>query len=199
MTSYQYIVDLFTGILSHSKAIEGRFHVGYRYGLQEINYDQLGEVLGSQNFQKKYPLVLMAPPTGQFRIGGNRNEWRTYRIILYFCKTSFYGEGAEISPLTRTSDHAVHDDWHDMDRCAINFLRVLRSQQEMTALSGNFRYNLPTNEILTTPFSVLGADRISGVHANFDFQVFNGCELQDYEEYPDQINISADPHPEHKL
>lgn len=190
MTGIAHIDSLFTAILSQSRAIEGRFYIGYRYGLQEVNYEQLGEVISHFKFTKKYPLVMMPPPTSQTQVGGGKSDgWDEYRIILFFVKQSLV---EDIDNDTKTSQHRVVHDWHDMKRCAINFLRALREVPPKLS-------RLPSHKILIVPFSSIGNDRLSGVSVHFDYEVWLGCTVEDYDEYPTEINLEDDTHPEHKL
>src|SRR4051794_2139793 len=108
MTSYPFITALFQSILSKSKATEGRFYVCPKMGY-EINDDYLGQVIqqNTERLEKKYPLVLMMPPT----MRGGYPEWYTYSITLFFFKTTYYGEGSNINPNTNTSQHSIPEDW----------------------------------------------------------------------------------------
>lgn len=200
MINYQYIVDLFTGILQQSKAIEGRFYVGARYGLQETNYDNLGQVVDSIQLMngalKKYPLAIMAPPNSTIDFGGHNADWETFRIVMFFMKKTFNNSDNTISvmdPKTLTSQHAIYQDWHDMKRCVINFVRALLSVQK-----NDHKIIYPTQQhALCIPLSNIGTDRIAGIRFDFDFRLWVGCEKEDYEEYPETIIISGDTHPEH--
>lgn len=200
MVNYQYIIDLFKGILTESNAIEGRFFIGARYGLQETNYDNLGQVVDAVQLvipgQKKYPLVIMAPPHSTIDFGGHNEDWETFRIILFFMKKTFNNSDnsvAVMNPDTLTSQHAIYQDWHDMKRCVINFVRALLSVQKTQK-----KFNYPTQQhALIIPLSNIGTDRIAGVRFAFDFRLWVGCQIEDYDEYPTEITISEDSHPEH--
>lgn len=192
MTGYPYIHDLFTAILNESTAIKGRFYMGNRYGLQEINYDQLGELIDAIPQTNKYPLAMLAPPHSYARMSGRTTGWEEYRIIMYFMKQTWKDE---INNRTKTSMHSVPDDWHDMKRCAVNFMKVLIEKQR-TAFPSYFQ--LPPNQVLYAPVSHIGIDRASGIRVDFDFKLFMGCTLEDYSEYP-TINIPLDSHPEHAM
>jgi len=200
LTNYQYIHDLFKGILASSQAIEGRFVIGYRYGLQEINYDQLGQVVDAFDASKKYPLVVMAPPHSTVDFGGHNAGWETYRIIMFFLKKSFNNSDntvQQIHSLTGTSQHRVYQDWHDMKRCCVNFVQALLSVQ---AGMRPAPFNYPTQQhALCIPVSNIGADRAAGVRYDFDFRLFLGCEIEDYAEYPTTLELELDGHPQHSL
>lgn len=141
-------------------------------------------------------MVVMAPPSSNMKFSGNKENWEEFRIILYFCKTTHHGIGAAINPDTMTSQHSVLEDWHDMKRSALGFFKALLNYQRSLSPSP---FILPQHEVLCTPFSHVGADRVSGVHMHFDFKLFTGCELEDYEEYPTKLKIELDGHDEHEL
>lgn len=199
MTNYPYIKDLFTAVLDQSQAVQGRFHMSYRYGAQEINSDNLGEVLKEVDKSVKYPLVVMVPPHSQFKSEGKTSEWEQFRIVLFFCKTSFYNSDntiADMNEKTRTSLHEVFQDWHDMKRCAINFIRALSNVQRNTF---PVKFMVESNQILCIPFSIVGTDRVAGVRLDFDIKLFLGCTVEDYSEYPTNLIISDDSHPQHEM
>lgn len=196
MISYPYIEGLFKAILTRSKAIKGRFHTGYRYGLQEINSDLLGEVLKDVVEAEKYPLMLMAPPHSRGVMTIDEGMWERYRIIGFFMKTSYYGTGNTTNSRTNTSTHTVLQDWHDMKRCAVNFQRALLKIQRETH---GLQFRVPNNQALYVPMSAIGADHASGIKLDFDLDVFIGCNLEDYDEYPSNLELVLDSHPEHAL
>lgn len=204
MTSYQYIIDLFTAILGNSKAIQGRFHVAHRYGMQDINFDQLGEVITQTVPIKtaKYPLAIMPSPHSRVTYRGRQDGWERFRIILFFCKTSYTDSQNKVQTpnvKTKTSLHTIPQDWHDMKRCANNFIRALMAVQDAQKAS---TFRLPSNEVLHVPFSIIGADNVSGVKSDFDFDLFTGCDpIEDYinDEYPTNLELELDSHPEHAL
>lgn len=196
MISYPYIKDLFQGILAQSDGIQGRFHISYRYGAQEINSDELGE-LGNDIQVKKYPLSLMPPPHSRGTFTDNmKGEWERFRIIIFFVKTSFYGTGTTPNPKTQTATHTVDEDWHDMKRCAISFYKMLQFVQRSTRGS---KFRIPDNMALCVPVSGVGTDRASGVRFDFDFDLYIGCSTD--EDYPTFTipTIEDDSHPKHDL
>ncbi len=196
MTDYPYIQDLFKGILTQSKAIKGRFYIGHRYGLQEINSDLLGEVLKQFSGADKYPLVLMAPPHSRGLVTIDGADWERYRIILFFMKTTYYGVGNQVNPNTATSITTVLSDWHDMKRCAINFVRALCTVQRSNKQT---LHRVPGNQVLYVPLSAIGADNASGVKVDFDIDIWPGCTVEDYSEYPTTLTLAADSMPERTI
>ena len=197
MVSYPYIQDLFTAILKQSKTIQGRFHMSYRYGAQEINSDELGELV-SVISEKKYPLALMPPPTSRGEINSTKEgDWERYRIIIFFVKTSFYGEGNKVNYNTNTSTHTILHDWHDMKRAAYAFKRKLEFIQRNS--KGLSKHRVPNNQCLCFPVSTNGNDRVSGVKFDFDLDLYIGCPPNEDYDHFDIPEIKDDSHPEHKL
>lgn len=209
MTSYPFIESFFRNVLAMSKGIQGRFHLCPKFGV-EINSDQLNEVLEDTVKPvtgKKYPLVLMMPPRSQGRFTEMGGEWEKYRAVLFFLTTTYYDGNNQVknqNKATGTSMHTVPQDWHDMKRCAINFIKVVdRVQKEKGLIKTTFRMGGTPgdHERMMDPVSFVGADRLSGVRLDFSFSLFTGCELEDYNESDISSIIipAADPHPEHKL
>lgn len=190
MIGYQYIEDLFKAVLTQSKAIQGRFYIGHRYGLQDINYDTLGQAITDHlPSDKKWPLVMMAPPHSIGDIEG----WEEFRIISFFMKRS---EIEDVNTDTKMSHHTITQDWHDMKRCALNFLSALWSVQDATF---GKKFRVPKHKFLVVPLSLVGADKVSGVRLDFDFKLYTGCFIEDYEEYPVDLILEDDSHPQHTL
>lgn len=204
MRSYQYLQDLFTNVFRYSIGIGGRFHVSAKGGL-EINADQLGEVIKDLVFPpspKKYPLVMMMPPRAIGNYTDKSGEWVKYQVVMFFLTTTHYANNQlkAPNPNTQTSTHTVLQDWHDMNRCAVNFLRVLeRIQKSKNLINDQFR--LVQVDKVINPVSFIGVDRVSGVRLDFSCSLFIGCTLEDYNETDlNSITIPVeDSHPEHKL
>jgi hypothetical protein len=208
MISYPFIEALFRNVLEKSKGIQGRFHNCPKMGI-EINADQLREVLEEMVRPitgKKYPLALMMPPRSQGKYTERGGEWEKYQITMFFLTTTYYDGNNQVkSPnkATGTSTHTIPQDWHDMKRCAMNFIRVLdRLQREKDLVKDRFRLGGDADQgRLIDPISMIGVDRTSGVRLYFTCSLYNGCEMEDYDESAINSIIipDADPHPEHKL
>lgn len=207
MRSYPYIKDLFTNVLSKSKAIKGRLFVCPKMGT-EINSDELGQLI--QDFvvparlEKKYPLALLMPPQSYGFYTDSKGEWEKYRLQMVFLTTTYYSGTNQIvnpNPNTKTSTHTIPQDWHDMKRAAINFIYVLnRFAKEQGLINTAFRLD-QEREKSFTPVSEAGVDRASGVRLEFMASVLIGCEIEDYDE-SDIASIEVpekDSHPEHQL
>lgn len=203
MIGYPYIIELFTNVLEKSKQIQGRLFVAPRYG-QEINSDRLETVLQETIKDvdaKKYPLALLFPPRtkGDFRV--KTDSWRDVHIVLFFLQTTYYNGNNQIKTPnrgTQTSMHTVPQDWHDMDRCATNFIYVLNQIQRSKNLI-NTAFRLTSDKAVISPVSFVGVDRTSGVRLDFDCQIFGGCDVEDYtdEDINSIIVPTGDSHPEH--
>lgn len=197
MTGLPYIIDLFTGVLTTSKAIQGRFHVAYRYGAQEINSDQMGEILKDIiNPGVKYPLAALIPPTSTGYLT-MKDGWLRFHLIMCFMKTSFYDGLNQISnpnPKTGTSMHTVDQDIHDMMRCAINFGRRL----DLIQRTPGKLFRMPKTLALFNSLCTVGQDRATGVKMHFDMEVYHDCGIEDYDDYDDtKLILSPDSHPQH--
>lgn len=204
MTGYPYLEDLFRAVLGQSKAIQGRFYIASKAG-HEINSDNLSQVLQQEVnpiIGNKYPLVLMMAPVS-LGMYGSEDAWDEHRITLFFLKTTYRnGDNsiANINPDTQTSMHTVPQDWHDMKRCAVSFLRVIQDLEDNLLLRQHFILSGRSQRVIT-PISLIGTDRVSGVRLDFSASLFAGCDLEDYPSY-DAYNIvlpAPDSHPEHNL
>jgi len=207
MKSYPFIKDLFTNVLSKSKAIRGRLFVCPKMGT-EINSDELGAIIEDMvipdRLEKKYPLALLMPPVSFGQYTSSKGEWEKYRFMMCFLTTTFYSgtnQTMNPNPNTKTSKHTVPQDWHDMKRCAVSFITVLnRFVISQGLINTSFRLDQERDKVIT-PVSEIGTNRVSGVKLEFMASIFIGCELEDYDE-EDICSIeipAADSHPEHQL
>lgn len=207
MNSYPFQSELFKNILEHSKAIEGRFFVCPNMG-REINSDELGQVIkdifDNSGLKKKYPLCLQMPPICYGYFSDSKGEWEMYKGILFFLTSTYYDGNNQVkSPntATGTSTHTIPEDWHDMKRAAVNFVRVLNSLTRSKGLI-NTRFRLTQDkEKIITPVSQIGVDKASGVRLDLWWSQFTGCVIEDYDEgeISDIVIPEEDSHPEHAL
>lgn len=205
MIGYQYIQDLFTVVLSKSKAVQGRFFVSSRNG-SELDSDTLGSIIEdvfARTSVKKYPLTFMMPPRSVSDYMNQSMHWDNYRIVLFFLKGTFYNsinQVQNINPNTRTSMHTILQDWHDMKRCAFSFIRALDIVQQKQ-IGTMFPFRMDASDKTITPVSLIGKDQASGVRLDFNISLFTGCQIEDYSD--DDINSitvpTGDSHPEHNL
>jgi hypothetical protein len=203
MTSYPFIQSLFTNILMNSRAVQGRFYqcvTGF-----EINSDEMGQVIEEtlKPYGKKYPLAMMMPPRSRGGFAYNKAEWERYHFVIFFLKTTYADSNNQVSnrnAATGTSRHTIPQDWHDMKRVAVNFIRVLDRVQRQAGLV-NTSFRLDPDEKSIDPVSAIGKDRVSGVKLEFNGSLLSVCELEDYasEDINSIIIPELDSHPEHKL
>lgn len=196
MISYPYIEDLFGSVLKHSKAIKGNFIVSYN-SLHNLNYEDFAKLVEDKVAKtgKKYPVAILSAPVSY--PGDNLEEFESYIFSLFFLKQT-YKQGEQMNESTATSNHKVLHDWHDMKRCAKNFILVLGEVTNDPETSQYFRL-LSVDKY--TPVSMIGVDQISGVRLDFKGLLFSGCELEDYDNNVlDEFQLPVgDSHPEHKM
>jgi|GEM_PF-6440570 len=207
MRSYPFLSELFKNILAKSKAIQGRFFFCPKLG-NELNSDELGQVIldeiAPQRLFPKYPLVVAQPPMSFGHYSSRSVEWENNLFVMFFLKTTYNSSSNQITnpnPSTRTSTHTVPEDWHDMKRCAVNFIRVLdQLSREKRLINTSFRLHQERHKTIR-PVSFIGADNLSGVRLEFYGSVFLGCDMEDYVA-ADIATIEIpveDSHPEHQL
>lgn len=195
------LYQLFRNILAASTVMEGRFFI-VRQAASEINVSNMSsviaDVLDSQTIQKKYPCVVMLPPT---ETGYSMdNAYNTMRIDLYFLTLEGRtGDGDVKSPdlETNRSQHTREEDWKDMRECAGGFVAKLKELTRVPPLSQHLcmgtsqEYKRMTNR---------GSDGLNGVYLSFDMMMRQ--EVCSTAEYPagTVIAIPTDfvPHETHK-
>lgn len=208
MRSYPFIDELFRNVLTQSKAVRGRFFILPKSG-RELNSDELNQVIKDlvrpDPIIKKYPIAIMLPPVSQGFYFYNKEDWEHYRITMFFLTTSYVAGVNQVNVQnvnTGTSTHTILQDWHDMKRAAVGFLRVLdKTQRDLGLVNNKFRLD-HHKERTITPVSEIGTDNLSGVRLDFLASIFIGCEdLEDYN--PEEIGLITAPeddsHPEHQL
>lgn len=185
MTSYTYIEQFFKAVLLQSLQIQGRLFILPKVG-QELNSDEFHQVMNLATGERKYPAAFMMPPRSE-GIFYQNDEWERYRFVLFFLNTTYYDGNNQIRDLneaTQTSMHTVVQDWEEMKRAAIDFIRVLRvvqkggNDQSINMLNSIFR--LGNEKVLIDPVSFVSSTRLSGVRVTFEASVFIGCEIEDY-------------------
>lgn len=205
MIGYPFISDLFKNVLTNSRAIEGRFFTSSHQG-REINMDDVGQLIQDfflgNKLARKYPLCLALPPVSYGMYTSGKGEWESFRQSLFFLTSTYYSGTNQImnpNPATGTSTHTIQQDWHDMKRCATSFVRVLDIVSRKSLIN-KFRLSQDRERIIT-PVSQIGTDKCSGVRLDLSYSVFNGCEIEDYDESLISTIIIPvdDSHPEHQL
>ena len=178
MTDYQYIEALFKAVLDKSKAVQGRFFVTARYGMQEVNYDELGQPIKDyiERLEKKYPLSMMPQPVSYVHISGRNDGWETYRIMIFFVDQIVKPEN--INPRTRTNTKSVAQVQTEMKRVAMNFLRTLQKVGSKPPV----RFSVSDNQMFISPVNRVGLDGVCGVKVDFDLKMQIQCDYTDYDE-----------------
>lgn len=207
MIGIPFLTDLFANVLQKSRGIEGRFYVCPNMG-KEINADDLDQVIteafSKPKENKTNPISILMPPVISGSFKDKSSEWSTYRLIMFFLKTSYYtGTNQIMAPnqATGTSTHTIPQDWHDMQRCAINFLKVLdHIQRKKGLVRDRFRIDTAPDAVIR-PVSNLGVNRMAGVRVDYHVQLYTDCPVEDYGQSDiDNITVpGADSHPEHTL
>lgn len=203
MLGIPYIKSLFQSVLKESNVIQGRFHVCPKWGaeLNTNNLEQVIEATIGEGPARKYPLCILMPPRAVGDLTSNRGTRKEYRFMMLFLTTTYYTGANQVKAPNRDinkSTHTIVEDWHDMERCAVNFLKVLtdaleESDQQPFAVSEAHPQGLDM-------VSTIGNDRLSGVLLSFTGLLSTGCDLEDYpSDYLTKIILpdAIDAHPEH--
>lgn len=192
---------IFKAVIQKSKVIEGRFSVATGYG-NDLNTDNLGEIvkdaLGGITTLKKYPLALMMPP---YEIVQDVSKgWSRFKVRLFFMVPKFSNNGIKNpNAFNNTSEHTIIQDWKDMRECAGDFRVFLEQVLIAKRLVNQIR--IPDNSIdVYERFSNVGNDKLSSVMISFDIELFNSCNLSDYNINDlNEIELQlTDSHPSHK-
>lgn len=198
MIGYPYIQELFTSILKEAKVIQGRFYFCPKMA-SEINNANINEiVIATVPNGAKWPTALLMPPIkrGNFQfsgdeIAGPQIGYNYYNIQMLFLRPTAYtayNQPSQPLPNTAISTHTAVETWHDMGRCAENFLQVLRQvliYHKITAIE--ISESGPQAEI---PVTDIGNDKLSGVLFTFTLMVNGGCDIEDYPvNYLDLIQV----------
>lgn len=191
MIGVPFIKSLFSAILAQSKVINGRFYLCPFWG-QEINKGNIEEIINWVTpfivTNQKYPVAMLMPmkEVGMFQYGlekdGSVQDYSNFECTLVFATNAYVtGQNQPSSPAPGTNQptHTIPDTWHDMARCAKNFLSVLyegilaQGLQQTVFISEQEKPQL-------LPVTNKGNDSISGVLLRFYLKVYPGCTLEDY-------------------
>lgn len=172
---FNKIKTLLSDVATASTVLNGRAFMSNKYGAQEINFDSITELItDAVGYIKKYPLCVMPPPHSYSTLS-RQNSWERYRVTLIFCDTTFYNNStiSKQNPSTKTSTEPVEDIW---DRMRDESKRFLQSLQIVQFNNPSFRI-VSSVQALTTPFSNVGVDRVSGIKVVFEIELFNECDF----------------------
>lgn len=206
MLSFPFLLATSRAVLTHSRAIRGRVFMA-PFLASELNAPNLKQIIADSltgTMSKDYPLSLILPPKMIGDLAGT-GQWNDYLIQQLFLKQEGRTSGGDIQALdimTNQSQHTIPEDWHDMSRVAINYLRTLRQMHlEHPTFARLFRLSQAgPNTII--PITRLANDRTNGVLLTHTISLFESCVTG--EEYDAgaiaQMQLpTGDQHPEHTL
>lgn len=211
MIGVPFIKDLYAAILAKSKVINGRFYICPFWG-QELNKGNIAEVVSWVEpylaATQKYPAALLMPmkEVGNFQYQDDNSVQNAYSYLectmVFITNAYVTGQNQPSSPAVGTNmpTHTIPDTWHDMARCAKDFIIVLyngilaKGLQNTIFISENHK-----QEILEVTNKA--NDSVTGVLFRFYIQVASGCEIEDYNsdylETIDWPDPTIDVHPLH--
>jgi hypothetical protein len=212
MIGYPYIKQLFQAVIDSSKVLQGRFYVCPNWGSELANPNiEDALYIGQKPSYDKYPGAFLMPPPkqGNFQFTGQNNGTGTGLYDIYLIKILFLagatnaGTNTPIQPnQLNKSTHTIFDTWHDMDRCAQNFLSVLTTllyeQLKGSVILWDQNDAIPRISLATN----IGNDGVSGVMMTFKLGIYSGCTIEDYPaDYQTSIVLPplSDIHPIHSL
>lgn len=210
MIGVPFIKSLFSAILADSKVINGRFFICPFWG-QELNKGNISEIVNwVEPFlatDQKYPVAMLMPmkEVGNFQYQDDPSSQNAYSIIectMVFVTNAYVtGQNQPSSPAEGTNQptHTIPDTWHDMCRCAKDFLKVLYNGIQAQGLAPTiFISERKQQEILEVTNKA--NDQVSGVLMRFYIGLADGCDIEDYPaDYLTAIQWPAvtDTHPLH--
>lgn len=210
MIGIPFINDLFSAILVKSKVINGRFYICPFFG-QELNKGNIAEIVSwvepYLNTKQKYPAALLMPMTevGNFQYQDDnsvQNAYSYFECCLAFITNAYVTGQNQVSsptPDTNQPSHSVPDTWHDMARCAKDFMIALFNGIGYAGLTPAI-FISESHKQSILPVTNKGNDMVSGVLMKFYIAVASGCDLEDYnDDYLTEIQwpAIADSHPLH--
>lgn len=212
MIGTPYLIDLFKSILTKSKVINGRFYCCPFWG-QELNKGNIEEIIQyvetKQPKDQKYPAALLMPfrTVGNFQYSGLNNigqaGWSHKEITMVFvCNSQTTGQNQTTTPAVGTgkSTHTTQQTWHDMERCAVDFMAVLYNVIFQNNLQGTVNISESyRQEILQVTNKA--NDQVTGVLLRFQLDWASGCDIEDYPDNYLSLIVPPDPtidvHPLH--
>lgn len=187
MIGIPYIQSLFQAILSQSLVMQGRFFLCPKQAA-ELNSANISEIVTGIPSDTKYPVALLMPPRkiGNFQfsgeeVAGTQIGYNTYLMQMLFLRPAqytTYNQPGTPLPNTPIPTHTVPETWHDMTRCAEDFLQVLRQVLRSHRIMALQISENATQTIV--PVTEIGNDKVTGVLLNFNILVNGGCDIEDY-------------------
>ena len=210
MIGVPFIKDLFSAILAQSKVIDGRFYICPFWGA-ELNKGNIAEIVSYVqpylNTTQKYPAALLMPmkEVGNYQYqddNSTQNAYSYFECNMVFVTNAYVtGQNQVSTPSVGTNQptHTIPDTWHDMARCAKNFIEVLYNGIMAQGLQSTiFISEKHQQEILEVTDK--SNDSVSGVLMRFYIAIASGCTLEDYaDNYLTAIQwpSAVDSHPLH--
>lgn len=212
MIGTPYLIDLFKSILANSKVINGRFYCCPFWG-QELNKGNIEEIVlyitPKLPTDQKYPAALLMPfrTVGTFQYSGLDNiglpGWNHKEITMVFVtnsQTTGQNQVTTPSPGTGKSMHTIPQTWHDMERCATDFIAVLYNVIFENNLQGTVNISETyRQEVLQVTNKA--NDQVTGVMLRFQLNWNSGCDIEDYPDNYLSLIVPPDPsidvHPLH--
>ena len=177
MHGIPFISENIKAVLDKSSTIEGRFFVCPDWAA-EINSSNLGQLVtaatGDENY-KNFPAALLMPPAIAGDLVNLQPGRLLYGITMLFLTTTYYDSNNNVkapSNYTGHSTHTVPMDWHDMQRCAHDFMRMFAHGLQVNDMQP-FIYIDDRNRQEMQLISKIGTARLSGVSTQQIFLVLS--------------------------
>lgn len=183
------LYETFRKIVAKSKKMK-RFVVAPGKG-SELNKNNLGEILqdvfGGISDGVKYPLVMMFPP---LELPNYDMGWSSFECDVFFIDKQWSEDGkqAKANSFNNLSQKKIEENWAEMAKCAKDFRKVFTMLTDENLEKG-MRVNDEKEDRLFR-FSNMGNDVVAGVGLNFIIDIFNDCDVADYN-YDDIKNLLA--------
>lgn len=199
---YPFIKSVCKAILDKSVIIQGRFAVGTHWG-GDLNNLNIDDVVNALPAKQKYPCAIMylAVSTGEVQQTNPSRFLHREVYMAFLAGAKVTGQNAISKPGDNLqSNHTIMETWHDMERCAIGFLRTLEYSIDNVPAYAN-SIHISQNEIpQIQTITELGNDKVSGVAIKFTFSQTTNCGFGDYADTLQTIVLPdiTDTHPLHK-
>jgi len=190
-------------VLDQSSIIQGRFALGTEWG-GEINALDISIPVNALPQKQKYPCAILYPAVATGRLQDYDPSGYVNRsfYMLFLAGAHVTGQNAINKPAPNLqSQHTIQQTWHDMERCALGFMRALQHAIDVNiGYSSTIHFSsieLPQIQTVTE----LGNDKVSGVCLKFDMRTAANCGYGDYASTINAIVLpdpNTDPHPLHK-
>lgn len=204
MIGIPYIVKVLTAILKQSKSIEGRFYVSTKWGsgISAGALENLEELVDIGEKNPLRTLAVMMPPRVSTRSRHDKPARKSYEIIILFLSQAGTDKDGEVrqprTDIPSKSEHLTIHDWHDMERVALDFLRVL-DKVIFESTSGNYISIDPRQDETVEFITTIGKAKYNGAKLTMSISLGTECTISDYQDdYMNNIVLpNGDSHPFH--